>query len=277
MEWKIGIRIPLSGQRIAPGLLETVRGAGFRHLGIDISDNADTGPGSDELVWLSRDLSRLDLQVVSLHTHLYPGETSFEVDPVQRARRIGRLNRGIDVLEALGGRIFVVNVGANQHKAIHGDNLLDVMLTAKALARVGESCHKRGLVLGIEAPLVRTGRKSPDETDPLDFLLQQFPSTHTGVCLELSTKASPAVGIVPLLERYAQKILQVQISGLANPWNAPPGLAWRHCFDFFQRLNYRGAFMLPVAPAVDSARVTAGVAVAALNAKRLFPDWPAGQ
>jgi sugar phosphate isomerase/epimerase len=256
--------------------LETVQRAGFRDLGIDLAgEPQETWPSSEQLLQLARDLSRLGLRVVSLHTRIYPQEIRRAADPVQRALRIGRLNRGIDLLEALGGRIYVVDIGVKQGRALHGEALLDVMRTGKALARIGESCRKRGLALAIEAPLLPEEEEGSADKAPMDWLLKQFPSAHTGICLEVSSHASQASGIIPSLQRYARRILQIQINELPNPSIAPAEMEWKHCLDFFQRVDYQGAFMLAVAPSPDDETLAGSVDVAALNAKSLFPGWTA--
>jgi sugar phosphate isomerase/epimerase len=267
VDWDVGITLPIRDRIVDRDVLESMRNRGFQKLGIAVPPRFNDWPSSDEVIVFSRELSRLGLHVRSIHVSLHDENETFDTDPVQRARRIGSVNRAIDLLSALGGKICVVDVGAKADTARKGEEMLAVMRTAQSLSRIADQCQKKGLSIAIEAPARQGG--SGDE-DLLCWMMQQFPS----VCLDLSRCSSNA-GMLESLRRFAQRILQIQLSG---PWSTDTtrlgsdGEEWKRCFDFFRSIRFRGAFMLE-APSTGDA--LADLDLAALHANHLFPEWVA--
>jgi sugar phosphate isomerase/epimerase len=256
---------------VPPEFLECVRRAGFRNLGIVVPQRTGDWPSAVDVDQMGRELSRLGLQVKSLHTNLFPVDGAVKDDPVERANHMGRLGRGVDLLHALGGRVYVIDVGARARGTAEQWGMLGAMRTAQGLARLSERCRRKGLAMAIETSPEAIGGEASEGQDVLGWMLRRFPSAHAGVCLDLANR-SAFVGILDPLKGVAERILQIHVglSWLVEKSRAAVETQWGCFLDFLGMIQYRGAIMLE-APATGDALPNADLAAA--SAMRLFPGW----
>ena len=266
MKWEIGLSTGIAYRHPIAEVLEPLVAAGLRALEIstaphhlDLRDRVGLRALRDLMGWRG-------LRAHSLHAPFGHDVNLTAPDPEQRRAALEKLIAAADVLEILGGRLYVIHPGGEDQRWIW-EREARLAHSVEGLTRVWEACRQRGLTLVVETPLPHLLGGQPDD---FAWILERLPAEGTGVCVDTS-HASLGGFLFDVIARFGPRIVHVQASdnhGVTDD-HLPPGqgvIDWPRVVAALEQVGYSGVFMLEVAGDGD---IPGHVSAAAAAADRL--------
>jgi len=264
-----GLSTGIAYQHAIEDVLAPIRHAGFRTIEVATATAHFDLRRPEAASTLARRLAVLDLRVHSLHAPFGHGVDLTSSDPTFRERSLERLTRAADALQTLGGELYVIHPGGEDHDWVW-DRATRMARSLEGLAVMWERCRERGLVLVVETPLPHLlGGHLPD----LEWLLERLPAEGTGVCIDTS-HTSLGGSLFDAIARFGSRLVHVQASdnrGVTDD-HLPPGegiIDWGRVTSALDAVGYRGVFMLEVTGDGD---VPANVERASSTIRRFWPE-----
>lgn len=269
MKWEPGLSTGIAYQHRIGVALEPIRRAGFRTIEIATAREHLDMHEPLELEGLARQIADLELRVHALHAPFGHDVDLTDPDPDFRHRSLELLTRAADALGTLGGKLYVIHPGGEDHHWVWDrDNRLQ--RSAEGLNRVWRICQERGLTLVVETPLPHL---LGGQLNDLSWILTQIPEQGTGVCVDTS-HCSLGGFLFEAVERFAGRLVHVQASDNRGTTDdhLPPGegvIDWRRVVEALDYAGYQGVFMLEVTANGD---VEAHVQWAAARSRAALPE-----
>ena len=272
MKWPVGLSTGIAYGLPIGRVLGPIHDARIRLVEVATApDHLDLRGGEhrEELSELGHRMSQLGLEVHSLHAPFGHDVDLTDPDAGFRERSLDLLTRAADALQLLGGGLYVIHPGGEDHHWVW-DREARLARSVEGLTRIWERCRERRLTFVVETPLPHLlgGR-----LDDLAWILDRIPAEGTGVCVDTS-HCSLGGFLFEAIERFAGKLVHVQVSdnrGVTDD-HLPPGegiLDWGRIVAALERADYRGVFMLEVAGAGD---VESNVERVVGRLRALFPE-----
>jgi sugar phosphate isomerase/epimerase len=244
VNWEVGLSTGIGYRHPITDVLPSIRNAGFQAIEVSTAPH-HLGLGHPERLEAARSaIAEQGLRVHSLHAP-FGHDVSF-TSREQREDAFARLTLAADALQMLGGGLYVVHPGGEDHRWVW-EREMRMALSVEGLSRTWEICRTRGLTLVVETalPHLLGGR-----TDDLAWLLDRIPSEGTGVCVDTS-HTSLGGYLFEALERFADRLVHIQASDNhgTNDDHLPPGegvIDWKRVIATLERIRYRGLFLLEV-------------------------------
>ena len=268
MKERLGVSTGIAYQHPIGVVLEPIRRAGFSVIEVA------TAPGHVELgngEWLgrlARQIADLGLEVHSLHAPFAHDVDLTDSDHGVRQRSFELLTRAADALHTLGGKLYVIHPGGEDHHWIW-EREARLARSVEGLTELWQVCQERGLIMVVETPLPHL---LGGQLDDLDWILARLPGEGTGVCVDTS-HCSLGGFLFEAIERFASRLVHIQASdnrGVTDD-HLPPGdgiIDWPRVLSTLERAAYRGLVLLEVAGDGD---ITAHVERLAVRARATLP------
>jgi sugar phosphate isomerase/epimerase len=246
VSWAVGLSTGIGYRHPIEHVLPAIAEAGFRLIEVSTAPG-HLPAGAAQLPGLRRLLAAHGLGVHSLHAPFGHDVNLTSPDAGQRAHAVERLTEAADVLQALGGGLYVIHPGGEDQRWVW-EREERLRLSVEGLTRVWGLCRERGLELVVETPLPHLlgGR-----LDDFTWILDRLPVEGTGVCVDTSHCALGG-HLFDAVRRLASRVVHIQASdnqGVTDD-HLPPGegvIDWARFADALRQAEYGGVVMLEVA------------------------------
>lgn len=270
MSWEIGISTGIAYQAPIEDVLPSVAGNGFRTIEVATARSHVDLKNTARAQALREQVGRLGLRVHSLHAPFGQGIDITDADAGIRRLSLRHLREAADLLQALGGELYVIHPGGEDHNWVwEKDDRLG--RSVDGLTEVWGICRERGLKLVVETPLPHLLGGSIQD---LVWILARIPEEGTGVCVDTS-HTSLGGTLFEAIDRFAGRLVHLQASDNRGTHDDHLALGegiikWRDVIGALDRVGYRGVFLLEVNgqsdPSESVGRVAASIEV-------WFPGW----
>jgi len=246
-KWDIGLSTGIGYRHPIETVLPSMSRAGFRTIEVSTAPGHLDIDRPDPLEELKSRIAKLRLHVASLHAPFGHDVGFTSPDASHRQQALVRLTRAADVLQALGGRLYVIHPGDEDQRWIW-EREKRLGFSVDSLTHVWERCQERGLTLVVETPLPHLLGGQPDD---FAWILDRLPAQGTSVCVD--TSHTSLGGWLPeSLDRFAGRLAHIQASDNRGTTDdhLPPGdgvIDWDRVTRTLESIDYRGVFMLEVA------------------------------
>lgn len=269
MKWELGLSTGIGYQHPIDQVLEPIGRVGFRAIEISTARRHLDLAHTKKLEELAQRIAELGLRVHALHAPFGHDVDFTDPDSGFRRRSLEHLIRAADALQVLGGGLYVIHPGGEDHNWVW-ERESRLARSVEGLTKAWELCRQRELTLVVETPLPHL---LGGQLEDLAWLLNRIPMEGTGVCLDTSHTSLGGL-LFEAIERFAGRLIHVQASdnrGVTDD-HLPPGegvIDWARVVSTLERVSYRGVFMLEVAGDGD---VLAHVQSVAARARQTFSE-----
>jgi sugar phosphate isomerase/epimerase len=268
--WEIGLSTGIGYQEPIETVLPAIRDHGFRTIEvvtarshIDFRDKSRHQVVADEI-------RRLGLRAHSLHAPFGQGIDLTDADPAVRRLSLRRFREAADLLETIGGKLYVIHPGGEDHTWVW-EREERLGRSVEGLTKVWELCRERDLTLVVETPLPHLlGGQLKD----FEWILERLPRDGTGVCVDTS-HTSLGGTLFEAIQRFAEHLVHIQASDNRGKHDDhfPPGegiIEWPTVFKALERVGYEGVLLFEISGHGNPSESVRRVATAV---SKFFPGW----
>ena len=270
MSWEIGVSTGIGYREPIEEVLPAIAASGFRTIEVATARTHIDLKDSARFERVREQADRLGLRVRSLHAPFGQGIDLTDADAGIRRLSLRHFREAADLLQCLGGDLYVIHPGGEDHNWIW-EKQERLGRSVEGLTEVWQMCRERRLKLVVETPLPHLLGGSLTD---LEWILARIPAEGTGVCVDTS-HTSLGGTLFAAIDRLSDRLVHLQASDNHGKHDdhLPPGegiIDWPAVTRALERARYRGIFLCETggegSPSENVKRLAAAVS-------KWFPEW----
>jgi sugar phosphate isomerase/epimerase len=270
VNWEIGVSTGIGYREPIEEVLPAIAASGFRIIEVATARSHIDLKDSGRFERVREQGTRLDLTVRSLHAPFGQGIDLTDADPGIRRLSLRHFREAADLLQCLGGDLYVIHPGGEDHNWIW-EKEARLGRSVEGLTEIWQMCRERRLKLVVETPLPHLLGGSLHD---LEWILARIPVEGTGVCVDTS-HTSLGGTLFHAIDRFSDRLVHIQASDNRGKHDdhLPPGdgiLDWPAVMRSLEKAHYRGTFLFEVGGTGPSPENVKRLATAV---SKWFPGW----